>query len=132
MTTDTINAPIHSQPTGQPYPERYVLVFTRHTTSISIDVNKYGDGHIYTLVYDNGLGSEPRYVARTYLRDQLGIHTDPRWPASVIAETVDEAMRALTDGAIVAVPVTVAGELLPDLTFAEDGRHPSLGCALVP
>lgn len=138
MTTDatmTVNAPIKAQPTGQPYPDRYVLVFgprlnASGVAKIFVGANSYSDGEVYTLVYNCGRG---RYVARTYLRDQQGIYTDARCPATVIAETVDAAMIALADpDAIVAVPVPVAGELLPDLTFAEDGRHPSLGTAMVP
>jgi hypothetical protein len=139
-TTTTINAPMDVKPGTSPYPQRYAIVVTavalysrgHGVVAWALACNCQGNDEVSTLVYDCGRNATPRYIARTYLRDEHGIHTDGRWPASAIAETLDEAKKALTDGTLVAVPVSVATELLPGLTFATDGRHPSLGSALVP
>ena len=107
------------------YPERYAIVFSTSDAVPAYNLsNVYGNDEVYTLMYT---GRPGQHAGRTYLRDDRGIHTDHRWPADAVAETVAEAQEQLHIGGLVAVPVSVAKELLPDLDFAASGVHPWLG-----
>jgi hypothetical protein len=123
---DGINAPLDATPDPDTtWPERYALF------------SKNGEYFSFIVYKCRSVERGEWEVVRTYLRDKNGIHSDPRFMAACVADTVGDAFLALynrPEGDRIAVPVSVArGMTIGDeVEFAPDGYHPTLGTAVVP
>jgi hypothetical protein len=105
---DGINAPLDATPDPDTtYPERYALISER-------------SGERYVKVYKCRSVERGEWeVARTYLRDGSGIHSDPRCPAVAVSDTLADAVAnlAIFEDDWVAVPVSVARQIIGEDDF---------------